>query len=459
MAAQLDLSRWVVPPLLALLAVVVGLLAGAEPRLAIAAALACGFVVLAFANLAAGVATFAFISFIEIVPLGSSVVSFTKLAGLLLALSWFAAITTRSRPEQELPVVHPLVSAALVLFLGWALLSSVWSEQPSDAVASAGRYALNAAMLLIVFTAVQTRRQLGWVMFGFVAGAAVAALYGILSPQEELQGRLGGGGFLDPNQLAAVLVAGAALSVGVVALFRGLPLVRFAALVTGAFAVTALCLTASRGGLIALSVALIAAIVVAGRWRLQVTLGAVLLALLTYGYFAQFASYETQLRIASPTEGQARIEEGRTTIWQVAERAFEANPAHGVGAGNFQHAARHYLLEPGTLLRTDEIIGEKPKVVHNTYLEIATELGLVGLLLFAVVVGFSLSAMVMASRIFRRLGDRPLEAASICAAVALMGALAAIFFISEQYSKQLWLLIGLGPAVLAMARAGRAGPS
>jgi hypothetical protein len=36
--------------------------------------------------------------------------------------------------------------------------------------------------------------------------------------------------------------------------------------------------------------------------------------------------------------------------------------------------------------------------------------------------------------------------------IALVGMLAADFFASEQYSKQLWLLLALGPALLALAQ-------
>jgi hypothetical protein len=35
--------------------------------------------------------------------------------------------------------------------------------------------------------------------------------------------------------------------------------------------------------------------------------------------------------------------------------------------------------------------------------------------------------------------------------VGLVGILAADFFLSAQFSKQLWLLLGLGPALLAMS--------
>ena len=36
--------------------------------------------------------------------------------------------------------------------------------------------------------------------------------------------------------------------------------------------------------------------------------------------------------------------------------------------------------------------------------------------------------------------------------VAILALLAADFFLSDQYSKQLWLLLALGPALLAVSR-------
>jgi O-antigen ligase len=102
----------------------------------------------------------------------------------------------------------------------------------------------------------------------------------------------------------------------------------------------------------------------------------------------------------------------------------------GVGAGNFQQASVHYLLRPGTLVRSDEIIGDTPKVVHNTYLGVAAELGAVGFLLFALIVGFSLLSMIRASRIYGRAENHRMQAVSLSIAVALIGNLAALFFIS-----------------------------
>ena len=39
--------------------------------------------------------------------------------------------------------------------------------------------------------------------------------------------------------------------------------------------------------------------------------------------------------------------------------------------------------------------------------------------------------------------------------VALIGLLAALFFSSDQYKKQLWLLLAMAPTLLAIAIAGR----
>ena len=50
-------------------------------------------------------------------------------------------------------------------------------------------------------------------------------------------------------------------------------------------------------------------------------------------------------------------------------------------------------------------------------------------------------------------GDRQLDVLARAMIVVLVGLLAADFFGSRQYSKQLWLLLSLCPALLAISRA------
>jgi len=130
----------------------------------------------------------------------------------------------------------------------------------------------------------------------------------------------------------------------------------------------------------------------------------------------------------------------------------EDKPVTGVGAGNFQNASIHYLLvEPGALQR-DEYVVDQPHVAHNIYLGFLAELGIVGLCLFLVIVGGSLRTAGLAARSFARSGDRDLELVTRAVIVAILALLAADIFISDQYSKVLWLLLAFGPALLGVSR-------
>jgi putative inorganic carbon (hco3(-)) transporter len=452
--ARLDWSNWMRGLALALVAAPLGVLAGYDPRLAIAAALAAAFVLVAFGDLAAGLALFAFLGFVEIVPLFGPVLNLTKLAGALLALSWFAVLASGRAREADFARVHPLITVALGLFLGWAAVSGVWAEEPGAALGSVSRYALNAVLFLIVFTAVRTKRDLGLVLLGFAAGTAFAAGYGMVTtPNAEAPDRLYSGQ-LDPNELAAALVAGVATSFAMMLLYRDKPLLLVLGVGTATLCAAGVLLTASRGALIALSVMLLFAIVISGRWRVWVVIVGVLFASVAYVYFAAYAPEAVRERIAEPASGQARVQEGRTTIWQVAWRAFEDKPVIGVGTGNFATSSKHYVFEPGALPRSDEIV-DAQQVAHNSYLEVLAELGVIGMALFATIVAFSIGSVLRASREFRIAGDSRMQLVALCLAIAMVGHLAADFFFSAQYSKQLWLLLGLGPAMLTLANASR----
>jgi O-antigen ligase len=93
-----------------------------------------------------------------------------------------------------------------------------------------------------------------------------------------------------------------------------------------------------------------------------------------------------------------------------------------------------------------------PKVVHNTYLQLWTELGLVGLILFLSIVAFCLYAALKAAGAFARQGDVRMEVIARATFVGLAALLAADFFGSRLTNKEVWLLLGLAPALLAIAR-------
>jgi O-antigen ligase len=447
MIARTELPTGV--PQVALLgtALLLGLLAGLDPKLAVAAAIGLAFMALVLSDLGIGLALFAGLSFVELVPAGGAPVSFGKLAGLLLAISWLATLASRRDAENDFVSVHPAFTYLLVSFLGWSALSIFWAEQTPDALDGLYRYALGAILFLIVFSAVRERRHVVWVLAAFLTGAVVSAAYGLLAAAPgaaEDFSRLGGAG-VDPNQLAGLLVAALAIAAAFAIGLRGSGPARLAAAAIIPFCLLGILFSLSRGGLVALGVALLAAVAFSGRWRpaaiaLLVSVGVG--AFVYVGYVASPAARERVTRVEGGT--------GREDIWKVGWRMVEANPGKGVGAGNFDVASIHYLLEPGTIVRDDFIV-DTPKVAHNMYLEVLAELGIPGLVMFLGIIGFSLVAILRATRAFRAAGDQRLELLSRALFVALLALLASDFFLSEEYSKQLWLLLALGPALRALS--------
>jgi O-antigen ligase len=203
-------------------------------------------------------------------------------------------------------------------------------------------------------------------------------------------------------------------------------------------------LSLSRGGLLALVAVIVAGLALAGRWRAKLLLIVTAAVLVAVGYF--LATPSALQRITSSNGGT-----GRTDLWRVGWRMVEARPVLGVGAGNFQDASIHYLLRPGLLERSDLIAGSN-RVAHNTYLTVLAELGLIGALLFAALIALALACGVRAARLFARRRDESMEMVARAWLIAMAGVLTADAFLSAEFSKQLWLLLALGPALLAVAR-------
>ncbi len=442
-------SRLLVGGALAVPAAMVGLLAGREPELAVAAVLGLAFVTLVFVSFPVGLCLFTLVTFLEALP-ASGGVSFSKVAGGLLVLSWLAsAVAHRANPaRRDLLGLHPGFASLLAAFVGWAAISMLWAESTDAATTDVLRFALNIALFPIVFAALRLPRHVVWLFVFFVAGALISAGYGVVTGEAgEL--RLEGAG-LNPNQLGGLLAVGTILAVALALSGRGRWFGSAAALLAAAGCAAGLFTTVSRGALLGLGVALLATPFVAGRGRRT---GALVLIALTacwaVTWFATIAPSDAVDRITrSESSGS-----GRSDLWKIGWRMVEDHPLRGVGVGNFPVSSIDYLLVPGTLMRPDLIV-DRPQVAHNIYLHVASELGLVGITLFVAILLYSLYSALIAARVFALRGDHSMEILARGLLLALIGLLAADFFSSQLYSKQLWLLLAAAPALRAIAERG-----
>jgi O-antigen ligase len=431
-----------------LLAAALGILAGLDAKLAIAAALGLAFTLIALADLSIGLALFSFLGFVVVLPnFAGETLSVLKVAALPLLISWIAMITRERSHERNLLFAHPAFCLAMLLFVGWVLLGYLWAYEPGLVPAAVFRYALAAILIFIVFAAVRSERDVKLIAVAMVAGAVCAAIYGFLNPAPEEFGQLSrlGGTLGNPNELATVLVIGIGLSAGLAAATKDL-VARALALSAGAICFVGILMTGSRGGLIALVAMLVAAIAVAAGKRTRLIVATMLLFLVGVGYVLMVAPPQSRERFLHPGSGS-----GRTDIWTVGTRMIAAHPVEGVGAGNFPAASIQYVLQPGSLKESQYVI-DTPKVAENTYLEVFAELGIPGALLFLSLIAFSVSCGLKALSLIRGRGEPGLQALTTAFVVSTFGLLVADFFGSKEYARELWLLMGMGVALLAIAR-------
>src|SRR3977135_2206543 len=163
----------------------VGVLAGIDPRLALIVAFGVTFIGITLLSLTAGLCLFAVLSFIDtIIPYeAGGALSFPKLMGILLVLSWVGRLAPA--PEERANIFdHHLFAWVVIAFIAWAAFSISWAEQSSGVSDTIQRVVPNALLFPIVFSAIRTRRQLTWLLAAFVIGAVISAIYGLAVPTD-----------------------------------------------------------------------------------------------------------------------------------------------------------------------------------------------------------------------------------------------------------------------------------
>jgi len=312
-------------------------------------------------------------------------------------------------------------------------------------VTSVQRYALNAVLIPIAYTAIRVDHHLVRVLAALLVGATISGLSGILAgggaEAARATGTVG-----DANELAAALVLSLGVAAGFVANRHLSAVARLLGGAAAATCVLGILLSLSRGGLLGLVAACGAAVAFGGRWRGRVAVGVAGVVVTGVAYFALFASLPAKERVTDTGGGGT----GRLDLWTVAERMIADRPFAGVGTGQFQSSSVHYLLQPGAIQRGDFILSQ-PKVAHNTYLSVLAELGVVGGLLIGALIVVSVVSLMRAAALYRDRREEGMEILVRGLAVGVLGYLVTLLFISENYAKLFWIVLALGPVILAVA--------
>jgi O-antigen ligase len=283
-------------------------------------------------------------------------------------------------------------------------------------------------LFLVTVTVVDSLRRLRWVMLVAVGSVAFASLYMVREWQKYhtvYQDFRPGWVVGDPNYFTV-----SALLALPIAFYMMLGSKRpwERVFCTGCLLVTLVAVTlgASRGGFLGLVVAFLF-VVWHSRERLRnlVLVSALVLPL------SLISTASPLGRLLHPSHGDKEAQESRTTVWLAGLHMIESHPMTGVGLGNFKPLVAEY--EQGETV-VDHI-------AHNSYIEVAAEMGLPALLVFLGILYFSYRTL---GRVGASRSAPPfVSQAALGLQAGLLGSAIAIFFVSGQYQKLLWLTVFL----------------
>ena len=373
----------------------------------------------------------------------SEAVSVVKILGVLLFVAWLLRAMARSEPLRVSPA---LAWAGFFLFA--VLLSLLFAPDPADSVFDALRYVLFVAFFFLVLQLTHTIEDVRKVVRVFVLSCTLAAgwgLYGFVALDLERAA----GPIEDPNDFAYLMVCALPLACYLLMEEKRRRLV-WAICCTLLIAATLA--TLSRGALVGL--AALAPWAVLTR---RVPLTGVLLAVVSVISVAAlaFALWAPLLNDRLSMKGRIADKNvtAREALWTGAVRMAADRPLTGVGPGR-------YGIESATYVRNNPIpLGDDP-VVHNSYLHVLAEVGLLGVIGF---VGFLASSWRMLARGRRRaisIGDRDGRRLATAMQASLLVAIVAGAFLSEQFTTPFWMIGALATVVAGVPQAVRVtGPS
>jgi probable O-glycosylation ligase (exosortase A-associated) len=259
------------------------------------------------------------------------------------------------------------------------------------------------------------------------------------------QGGTGPGGYLrDENDVALAMVMGVpflyylAQAPGLKKFFKTVLLTGFV------LTIIAVILTASRGGALALIGVIGLMIMYSNKpvrnasiaFAVVIAFGGALLAFLPEGYVDDMSN------ISNP-EDSTRKE--RLVSWSIAWQMFKGNPMFGVGAGNFPWT-NHLYAELSPMWEPNmKLLGGR--AAHSLYFTLIPELGLIGIVLFVVIMVAAFKFLKKIKKMSKELNDShtsqwfTLMQKSMF--ISLVGYLVGATFISVLYYPLSWHLLAM----------------
>jgi O-antigen ligase len=293
----------------------------------------------------------------------------SRAIGFFVAAFWVVTVIVTGRFRKLRPF-----HLAVYLFVLWNVLSAFWSLDIDSSISRILTYFQLAVLVWILWDLYTTPAALRAGLQAYVLGCYVAVVSTVSNYLAGIQfsiNRYAASGF-NPNDLGLILALGIPLAWHL-AVIEGegkysyiLKIVNLAYLPAATIAIL---LTASRGALVAASASILfvlGSLNQLGRFRRILIFVMLVGALFVVQGMVPEASFQ---RLATMGDIITTSDlPGRVTIWREGFAILSAHPLLGVGSGAFKAAA----------------IGTS-KVAHNVFVSVLVELGIIGFILFTII--------------------------------------------------------------------------
>jgi O-antigen ligase len=365
----------------------------------------------------------------------SESITVVKLLGVLLFAAWLLRALASGRPLLLPGTLFPTVLLGAAVYL-----SLLVSPDPSAGLLDALRYALYIVFFFLVVQLTETKEDVDRIVRVFVLSATLASVWALYQFIVLGMDRAGGP-ISDPNDFAFVVACVLPLAAYLISIEPHRRVLWTTCFILLAAAVLG---TLSRGALVGLT-----ALAVWGVATRRLPLGGVVLGFAAVLSFVALAFALWAPLLQDRLAGKGRVADAnvasRQALWMGAIRMAADRPLLGVGPGRFGVESRRYV-------RNSPLDIDKP-VVHNSYLHVLAETGLIGFVAFLAFLGSTWRLLVRGQKIATREHDDDARRLTTAMQAAMVVAVTSAIFLSAQLTTPFWLLGALATVVAGGAPA------
>jgi len=285
------------------------------------------------------------------------------------------------------------------------------------------KYMMIVAYFVMFVLVVDSIERFRRVLYLVCIGSGIYMAFWIMT-WDSGSGRLQSGGRFDPNDLAFFALCFIPLTLIFISKDNKL-LVRVLCLICFFMGIGLIFLTSSRGGMLGL---VMASAAIFFRTTVSISKRFKVFALIAVTFILSMSAIDTERfksLLSIEQDYNVTSEGGRLNLWGIGIRAMLKNPLTGVGVKCFGCAV-------GEDRRNDPNAGtRKWQTAHNSIVQIGTETGVFGLMLFVML---SWNAVKIFARISREATSIKLKKIGEMGLAGFVGMFTAAFFLSQAYS-------------------------